>query len=157
MPTTYALIVPTADDLDLKLKQFTAIQKPLIDLVANTLSPDGLSATADYVYNAGPAKDTVGVGVRVNYEPKKDKTSSSLRVTANIRQTVSETGAITDIPIEAGVFLNYGGKNLPDAAAATQALQMAVALIFKDLTGANGNPTSATIEAMDRRVITNLY
>lgn len=157
MPTTFALVTPTPDDLDLKLKRFTAAQQPLIDLVGSTISADGNSATADYVYNAGPAKDTVGVGIRVNYEPKKDKTSCSVRVYANVRMTVSETGAITDIPVEAGVFWNHTGKNIPDAAAMGTLLQMAAALVFKDLTGANGNPTTATIEAMDRRVITNLY
>lgn len=157
MPTTYALVTPTPDNLDLQLKKFTAAQMPSIDLVSSTKSADGLSAGADYVYNAGPAKDQVTVSLRINHDPKKVKTSASVRLSASIRETVSETGAVRDIPVEAGVFWNYDSAYLPDSAAMMTLVQMAMALVCKDLTGANGTPLTNTIDSMDRRVLTGVY
>lgn len=156
MATTYALVFPAVADLDLKLKEIAAANRVNIDVVNSTYDANG-NAAADYVYNAGSAKDTVTFQLRVNYNAKTDKTSCSLRVGTAIRETVSETGLVRDLPIEAVIAWNYKGKVCADTSAMLTLLQASAALVFKDLTGANGNPTTATVDSFDRRVISGLY
>lgn len=155
MATTFALVIPTLADLDLKLKEIPSASRANIDLVDSSRTPTGF--TADYVYNAGSAKDVVSVKARRNYDAKTDTTSCSLRLTAAIRQTVSETGEVTDLPVEAVIAWNYQGEVCADTALLVQVVEAAAALVFKDLSGANGLPTTATIDSFDRGVITQLY
>jgi hypothetical protein len=73
-----------------------------------------------------------------------------------MRKTVSETGEVTDTPMEAGSFWNYRGKNLPSFAPMNEGIQVAFAALFFALTGANGTPTTAPVSSIDRGVLNYL-
>lgn len=155
MATTYALVSPTLADLDLKLREIPSASRSNIDLVSSSNAGDRF--TAEYLYNAGPAKDVIKVTLLRNYNAKTDVSNCSLRLASAIRRTVSETGAVDDLPIEAVVAWNYTGRYCASMADMSVLLQAAVALVFKDLVAANGLPNTNTLDAFDRGVLTNLY
>jgi hypothetical protein len=60
---------------------------------------------------------------------------------------------VTNVPLEAGLFWNYGGKELPSTAELNKLLQMAIMTLMYNLTGANGTPTDVYVSAFDGGVI----
>lgn len=159
MATTYAGILPATSNLDLILKHLGSSDRALLDLVNSGVeSKNGVTTIfADYVYNAGLAGDKIVASARRTYDAKQNKTSCSFRITSALRKTVSETGEVSDTPIEAGVFWNYEGELLPSVAEVNDLIQVTFGTLFFTLTGANGSPTTGIVSAFDRGVISNLY
>lgn len=155
MATTYAGILPASTDLDLKLKAMGSSDRALLDLVDTKV--DGNQVTATYVYNAGLAGDRITAKATVTYDAKNARTSASFRLTSVQRKSVSETGEVTDIPIEAGIFWNYGGQTLGSVTEVNDLLQYAVGTLLNALTGANGYPTTVIVSAFDRRIVSQLF
>lgn len=157
MPTTYTLVAPTTVDLDLKIKDLSTANKALIDVVSMSTDNDG-NASADYIFNGGPGRDVIGVKVRRNFDSKKNQTSASIRMSTSIRETVSETGSVRDIPIEVVMAWNYRDRFCPDASALNTLVQIVFGLYVNgQLSATNGYPVGNIIESIDRSVITQLW
>lgn len=155
MATTYAGILPASTDNDLKLKAMGSSDRALLDLVDTQVN--GNQVTATYVYNAGLAGDRITAKATVSYDSKNDKTSCSFRMTSVQRKSVSESGEVSDIPIEAGVFWNYGGQTLASIGEVNDLIQYAIGTLFNALSGANGYPTTGIVAAFDRRIVSQLF
>lgn len=155
MPTTYSGILPASTDLDLKLKTFGSSDRALLDLIDSQVN--GNQVTATYVYNAGLAGDRITVKASTTFDPKTNKTTCSFKTTSVQRKSVSETGEVTDLPIEAGIFWNYEGRTLGSVAEINDLLMYSIGTILNALTGANGYPTTVAVAAFDRRVISQMF
>lgn len=155
MTTTYALQLPTLEDYDLKLRRIPLASHANFALVERSSDQNG--QTAIYTYSAGAAVDVVTVTAKRMYNAKTDMTNCSLRLSALVKRTVSETGEVTYEPIEAVIAWNHQGDKLDDSSFAVIMTSVAMSVVAQELTGANGTPTTKVVDKYDHAVLTNLF
>jgi hypothetical protein len=149
--TTYSLPGPTPVLIDLNLNGLSSADRALMRSTGFSTTP--AVTKASYKYNAGLSADRIVAEARRGYDSKLNQSSGSWRLFGNLRISVSETGLVTNVPLEAGLFWNYGGKELPSTAELNKLLQMAIMTLMYNLTGANGTPTDVYVSAFDGGVI----
>lgn len=150
MATTYTLVFPAVEDLDLKVKRISDANE------ANFALVDSAPGSASYVYNAGAAADVITLEARRSYDAKNDMTRCSLRMSTDIRKAVSETGEVTDLPVEAVLAWNYQGQYAADISDVASLVTHLIGLALSPLDGANGYTTGVLFEQFDRNVLTEL-
>jgi hypothetical protein len=155
LATTYSLQVPTLEDYDLKVKRLPVANHANFAVVPGTQTAS--LQTATYTYGAGAAADVFTAAVKRQYDPKNDVTNCSIRLSALVKTSVSETGEVSYDPIESLIAWNHSGKVLKDSSFAVQIVSVAFAVFAQELTGANGTPTTKITDQLDHSVVTKLF
>lgn len=155
MTATYAHVLPTLEDYDLKLRALPNADRLLVDLQASKV--DGDHVEAIYVYGSGSPKNRNVWTAKKDYDPKRDLTSVSWRLSSAIRETITESGIETDFPAEAGVFWNYRGKNVVATTPMNEIIQVLFSSVFYTLSGANGTPTTVVVAQADRGLLSQHF
>lgn len=148
MTTTYALVYPAVEALDLQLRRISDANEANFAMVRND------PGAVDYVYNAGAGSDTITLQARRSHS--NNVTTCKLTVLTSIRKTVSETGEVTDSPVSATLAWSHEGKVAPDISSLKLLIEHVMGFYCGALTGANGNPTGIMAEKFDRNVLVNL-
>lgn len=154
MSTTYALLVPTTEDLDLKLARIPVASLANFSLVSS--SDNGKEQVATYRYGAGDATASLDVTARRSYNAAKDMTNNSVRVYGTISKTVSETGEVDYVPVDVILAWNFPGEVSVIDDEIVKLLSIACNMVFQELTGANGTPTAKVVEQFNHKIVTAL-
>lgn len=155
MATSYALQIPAVEDYDLKLSRIAAASHANFAVIDSSYSDNVQSTT--YAYGAGDAADVFTVVVRRSYNAKSNMTNCSIRVSALVKQTVSETGEVTYLPVEALQAWNYSGEHVPDMVSMIILAQVSSSIFYQELSGVNGNPTAKVMEQLDHAITGKLF
>jgi predicted component of type VI protein secretion system len=154
MTVTGTLQVPTTEDYDLKLHRIPVAS--LANFALTDFRSENGVQTATYTYSAGSAADVVTLIAKRSYNAKTNMTNCSIRLTAFVLQTVTETGEETYAPIESVLAWNYQGSYLLDGDFVVDMVSIAVSIFAQELTGANGTPTSKVVDQFDHQVVVEL-
>lgn len=149
MTLSYVQVLPTVTNLDLNLKEIAS------GLRAN-FKYQGVSDESGikydvYNYDAGAARDTFILKLHKKVE-KSGMIANTIRLHTDIRETDSVTGLSVDMPVEIVFSWNFQPKDgyCPDTASLNVCAQVLASLVFRQLTGANGTPTTTLFDAFDR-------
>jgi hypothetical protein len=152
--STYALINPTAADLDLKLKVIGSTDRGLFVLVNSQDTPQ--QSSARYLYNGGSTADRLVLEVTKRFDSRQNKTVNTIRLTTKIRETDAE-GAITDQPVEFLLGWNYEGRSCASPDTIVLGLELLFGIPFFELAAANGFPKTDSVSSIERGVLTTLF
>lgn len=155
MTITYDIPVGTTlGTQDVILARLAAADRTSFTLVGSSASDNAFSA--DWIMNSGSADVRITMQTRRNYDPKRDRTSNSLRLLGNIRGTDSVTGEVTYHPVEALVAWNHEGRYVDYVDMLTDFVEIGIDMVLWTLTGANGTPTGEVLYQYNRDVVTKV-
>jgi hypothetical protein len=143
MPTTFSHTLPTLADYDLKLKQISATPWADVKCIDSVTGAD--KDTATYRYTTGAGADLFDMVFTRRYEPSTDTTHNNMRLLTKERKTVSETGEVTDVPIESGIHWNHRGRYPASSTVMLEVVSALLSVFAVQLVGANGLPTAHVI------------
>lgn len=154
MSTTLALVSPATSPFASTIDVLPAATVANFVTVAPPKVPTGVDA-ARYVYNAGAAADPVYLEVRREYVAKTNELRCSLRLSTYIRKSVSETGEVSDHPVEAVFSFNTEGKYMTSEELTFDVVVMLCGIIMN--VNAAENPSSNVIQQLNRGVLDHLF
>lgn len=152
MALTITLQTPTDEAYDLTLRRIPAAGLALFEPVGPTVK-NGNVSTQDYTYSGGDAADTLGLQARQSYDPKNDRTSNSLKLSALVKTTSTLSDEVEYDLITATVAWDVPGQFSPDADFTVDMVSYVVAIFAQELTGANGTPTSKVVDQFDHHIL----
>lgn len=127
----------------------------LINFVLIDSSRDEVSSTATYAYSGGAAADAVTVTVKRTLIAKTGMVNNSVRLSALVKTTITETGFVGYEPIEAVIAWNHKGEYLPSADDALTMVSAAYGIVAR--MSDNEGPSNIVFNQLDHGVLSNIF
>lgn len=157
MTTTNTLMMPTGFELDLKILTIAVadvLNFATVD-VNKIVKGNSVKNTAEFVYGAGLGADSLTVLADRNYNPTTKMVNCNIVLEAQVKKTVTETGAEDYKTVGARTSWYYH-EDLRDMDIVTQIVQSCFGIFAQQLEGANDVPTTKVASLFDTRALANL-